>query len=82
MFEGEEPIKIARLNDPEIKMVKRYYKAKGRDVTLPLLEERDKHLVQGYEIAAYPGTRREIWAGLIGSNRYEHIILLTPQKQK
>lgn len=80
MFEGEKPIKIARTSDPEIKKVKRHYKALGRDIALPLLEEKDKHLVQGYEIAAYPGTRREIWAGLVGSNRYEHILLLTPKK--
>ncbi|MFX0136253.1 MAG: helix-turn-helix domain-containing protein [Candidatus Hodarchaeota archaeon] len=82
MFEGEKPIKIVKTNDPEIKKVKLHYKALGRDVTLPLLEERDKHLIQGYEIAVYPGTRREIWAGLAGSNRYEHILLLTPQDQK
>jgi len=82
MFEGDKPIKIAKLNDPEIKKVKHYYKALGRDVSLPLLEEKNKRLVQGYEIAAYPGTRREIWAGLVGSNRYEHILLLKPQGQK
>lgn len=81
MFEGEKPIKIARINDPEITKVKRHYNALGREVALPLLEERDKHLVQGYEIAAYPGTRREIWAGLVGGKRYDHILLLTPKKQ-
>lgn len=82
IFEGERPIKIAKLNDPEIEIVKRHYKDQGRDVTLPLLEERDKYLVRGYEIATYPGTRREIWAGLVGSNRFQHILLLTPKKQK
>lgn len=81
MVEGEKPIKIARINDPEITIVKRHYNALGREVALPLLEERDKHLVQGYEIAAYPGTRREIWAGLVGGKHYDHILLLTPKKQ-
>lgn len=82
MFEGEEPIKIANINDPMIKIVKSHYKAQGRDCTLLLLEERDKHLVQGYEIATYPRTRREIWVGLAGGNRYELILLLTPKKQE
>jgi len=76
MFKGEEPVKIASLNDPMINKVRLHYKAKGRDVSFPLLEEKKKHLVQGYDIATYPGTRCEIWVGLIGSNCYEHIILL------
>lgn len=79
MFKGENPFKVSNLNDPELDKVKDYYTSKGREVSLPLLQDKDSRLAQGYEIAVYPGTRREIWAGASG-NRYQHILLLKPKK--
>lgn len=78
MFKGEIPFKIPNLNDPELDKVKRYYKNQGREASLPLIGRKDSLLAQGYEIATYPGTRREIWAGQQG-RRYEHILLLKPE---
>jgi hypothetical protein len=81
MFEGEKPIKIARLNDPEVSNVKDYYEKQGREVVAPLLAEIDKYLVQGYEIAAYPETRRKIWVGMLAQDRFEHVLLLKPKSK-
>lgn len=81
MFDREKPIKIARLNDAQVTKVKNYYKEQGREVVAPLLAERDKYLVQGYKIAVYPGTRREIWVGMLGLDRFEHVLLLEPKCQ-
>jgi predicted HTH transcriptional regulator len=80
ILKGEEPLKISRLNDPVLVEVKNHYKDIGREATLPLFERRDSLLAQGYEVATYPGTRREIWVGYHG-NRYEHILLLKPKKK-
>jgi hypothetical protein len=78
IFEGEKAIKIVSLNDAVVKKAKSYYRDKGREVVAPWWAERDKYLVQGYEIAAYPGTRREIWVGMSG-DRFEHVLLLKPK---
>jgi len=80
IFEGEKPFKISRLKDPVLDKVKLHYKNQGREVSLPLFGRKDSLLAQGYEIATYPGTRREVWAGELG-NLYEHILLLKPKKQ-
>lgn len=80
MFEGEMPFKISNLRDPVLDKVKCYYKNQGREASLPLIGRKDSLLAQGYEIATYPGTRREIWVGEHG-RRYEHILLLKPKKQ-
>lgn len=79
MLKGEEPYRISKLNDPILEEVKCHYKDKKRDVSLPLIGRKDSLLSQGYNIATYPGTRREIWVGQQG-NRYEHILLLKPKK--
>jgi len=79
MFRGEIPFKISKLKDPVLEKVKRYYNGRDREVSLPLIGRKDSLLAQGYEIATYPGTRREIWVGQHG-NRYEHILLLKPKK--
>lgn len=72
MFLGETPVKIARLDDPTLKQINEHYHGQGRQTTLPRFAERDSRLAQGYEVAAYPGTRREVWVGAVG-DRYEHI---------
>ena len=77
MFLGETPFKISRLNDPVLKEVSEHYAAEGRQTILPRLSDRDSRLAQGYELATYPGTRREIWVGAVG-DRYDHILLLKP----
>lgn len=80
MLKGEMPFKISKLKDPVLDNVTRYYRNQGREVTLPLIGRKDSLLAQGYEIATYPGTRREIWVGQAGG-RYGHILLLKPKKQ-
>jgi len=77
MFRGNEPVKIARLNNPTLKHIQRHYEDQGRRTTLPLLAEKDDFLGQGYEIAYAPDTRREVWAGYHG-HEYEHILMLKP----
>lgn len=78
MFLGEVPFKISRPNDPILKEITERYKARGRQTTLPRFSDRDSFLAQGYELATYPGTRREVWVGAVG-DRYEHILLLKPK---
>ena len=78
MFLGDTPFKISKLNDPVLKEVCEHYAQQGRQTTLPLFSDRDSRLAQGYELATYPGTRREIWVGAAG-DRYEHILLLKPK---
>lgn len=80
IFEGEKPFKISKMRDPILDKATSYYKNQGREATLPLIGRKDSLLAQGYEIATYPGTRREILVGQVGS-RYEHILLLKPKKQ-
>lgn len=77
IFLGEKPFKISQLNDLVLKKVCEHHAAQGRDTTLRLLSERDSLLAQGYDLATYPGTRREVWVGAVG-DRYEHILLLKP----
>ena len=78
MFLGETPFKIARLNDPVLKEISEYYEKQGRRTTLPRFGDRDSLLAQGYEVATYPGTRREVWVGAVGDH-HEHILLLKPE---
>lgn len=78
MILGDVPFKIARMNDPVMKELEAHYRALGRELSLPLLTNRDSCLSRGYELAMYPGTRREVWVGAVG-DRYEHILLLKPR---
>ena len=79
MFVGDVPFKIGQMNDPVFREIKEHYRAQGRETSLPLLSNRDSYLAQGYELATYPGTRREIWVGAVG-DRYEHVLLLKPKQ--
>jgi hypothetical protein len=78
MFLGEIPFKISKLSDPVLKVISDHYKQQGRTTTLPRIGDRDSLLAQGYELAAYPSTRREVWVGEAGDH-YEHILLLKPK---
>ena len=78
MFIGETPFKISRLGDPVLKKISEHYENQGRKTTLPGFGDRDSLLAQGYELATYPGTRREVWVGAVGDH-HEHILLLKPQ---
>ena len=51
----------------------------GWIVNLPRLQEKDSKLAQGYKLAYYPGTRREIWVGY-WNGQYEHILMLRTQR--
>lgn len=77
MFFGETPFKISKLSDPVLKEISDHYKQQGRETTLPRFGDRDSLLTQGYELATYPGTRREVWVGAVGDH-HEHILLLKP----
>jgi hypothetical protein len=79
MILGEVPFKIARTTDAVMKEIEAHYQAIGRELSLPLLADRDSCLARGYELAVYPGTRREVWVGAVG-DRYEHILLLKPKQ--
>lgn len=78
MFVGETPFKIAKLNDPSLKAISEHYEKQGRKTTLPRFGDRDSLLAQGYDLATYPGTRREVWVGAAGDH-HEHILLLKPK---
>jgi predicted HTH transcriptional regulator len=78
MFVGDTPFKISKLDDRVLREISNHYKEIGRETRLPRYVDRDSLLAQGYELATYPGTRREIWVGAIG-DRYEHILLLKPK---
>ncbi len=78
MFLGETPFKIRRLNDPILKHMSEHYENQGRKTALPRYGDRDSFLAQGYELATYPGTRREVWVGAVGDH-HEHILMLKPK---
>ena len=78
MFEGSEPFKVGKLRDTVLTEIKKHYEEQGRTPVLPLFSEKDSKLSQGYEIAYYPGTRREVWCGASG-DIYQHILLLKPR---
>jgi hypothetical protein len=77
MIQGEVPFKISKLNDPILDKVTEHYRKLGKEPTLPRFSDKDSYLARGYELAPYPGTRREIWVGAVG-DKYEHILLLKP----
>jgi hypothetical protein len=81
MFVGEEPFKISNTNDPIFKIIEKYYEEKGRKIFLPGFGQKDSYLARGHELAVYPpGSRREVWVGEV-RGRYEHILMVRPQKK-
>jgi hypothetical protein len=75
-----EPFRISRLNEPELQRITDLYRNEGREPVLPKMEDRDVKLVEGYEIAYYPGTRREVWVGY-HQGAYEHLLMLKPRQR-
>jgi len=77
MIQGDTPFKISTLGDPILKKITEHYSKLGKITVLPRYSDKDSYLARGYELATYPGTRREIWVGAVG-DRYEHILFLKP----
>jgi hypothetical protein len=75
----EEPFRITSLSDPELVRITEHYRMHGEETTLPLMEDQDVRLARGYRLDCYPGTRREVWAGL-SNGRFEHILMLRPKR--
>jgi hypothetical protein len=63
MVRGHEPFRFAILHDQQLKAIEEQVRAEGMQPAYPLLIEKDRCLVDGYEVVYYPGTRREIWVG-------------------
>jgi hypothetical protein len=63
MVMGHTPFRFARHGDPQLKAIEEEVRAQGMEPAYPLLLEKDRYLVEGYEVVHYPGTRREIWIG-------------------
>lgn len=78
MFQGDVPFKISRSNDAALETIAAHYREQGRETVLPRMEERDSKLAAGYELATYPGTRREVWVCARSPDAYEHILMVKP----
>jgi hypothetical protein len=74
-----EPFRIGRIDEPELQRITQHYRGQGREPVLPKMERRDVKLAEGYEIAYYPGTLREVWVGY-RQGSYEHLLMLKPQQ--
>jgi hypothetical protein len=74
------PFRIPKMRDKILKEVIDHYKAQGEEPALPLLEEKEIKLLTGYRLAYFPGTQREVWVGY-RSGRYEHILMLKPDRE-
>jgi hypothetical protein len=70
-----EPMRFTTLNDPELKRLMDQLRKSGEEPCLPLFEDRDTKLNQGFRVALYPGTDREI---LIGHGRYMALLMFKP----
>ena len=75
MFRPTEPMKSWRSTGRIVEEASAYYRQQGFEAVLPRLSDKDNKLAEGYGIAFYPGTSREIWVGEIGG-QYEHILML------
>lgn len=79
MIQGAEPFKMARSSNSVMDQIVAHYRSQNRECYLPALADKDPLLTQGYDIAYYPGSRREVWVGEI-NGRFEHILMLRPAK--
>ena len=77
MFTAPEPFGIHLLNDPVLNQVIQQLSNQGVEASLQLMPKKDSLLAQGYKLAYYPGTRREVHAGH-HFGRYEHILMIKP----
>jgi hypothetical protein len=76
MILGETPWIASRTDDPELLRALAFY-GEG-SCGLAQFERKDSELARGYQVAHYPGTRREMWVSRLG--RAELIALLKPRK--
>lgn len=77
MVLGHQPVKVEGLDSPLLSRTKSFYAETGRQVVFELFMKKDERLYQGYEIAYFPNTRREIWIGSYGGS-WDHIAMLKP----
>lgn len=80
MFQGIEPFKMEHVSGPTFEKLKQFYEVKGYEVILPSLAGKDEYLTRGFEIAYYPNSWREIWAGY-HNGEFEHIMMLRPRNK-
>ena len=76
MFIPEAPVIFTDLLDRHLRKIISEYRKLGRETSAALLRKKEALLLQGYELAHYPGTRKEI---RIGRDRNELILLLKPR---
>jgi predicted HTH transcriptional regulator len=77
MFLGEAPMQFGSQSDPEYQKLLDHF---GHEqVFICSMGAKDSHLLRGYRIAHFPGTRREIWSGEF-SGRYECVLMLKPRQ--
>lgn len=62
MFHGNEPYKIINIdNNPILKQIMDFYKQLGITIVLKNYSNKDTLIKNGYKIAYYPNSRRELW---------------------
>jgi hypothetical protein len=76
IFLGEKPVQFTTLN--EVQDIRKVYEENGDEIQFVLLEQEEQRLLEGYKIAAYPGTRQKI---VVGSGRAELAMLIKPKKE-
>jgi hypothetical protein len=79
MVKGEQPFCFDSSMDEKFKELLVQLKTEGQEPVIPRVGQKDSYLSQGYRIAHYPNTRREIWVGEL-HGRYEGIVMLRTRK--
>lgn len=79
MVVGHEPFRFAHHLDPQLKQIEEQIRLEGMQPSYHLLIEKDRCLVDGYEVVHYPGTRREIWVG--GHNQESILVKRRPPRR-
>ncbi len=67
-----EPMCADRSDSRLVQETSAHYAASGLEACLPRLSDKGNKLVEGYRIAFYPGSRREVWVG------NSHVLMLRP----
>ena len=80
MFRRVEPYKTEDRCEGKIaKEVGAFYRERGRESVGSSIDKKDDRLAEGYEIAFYPNTRREVWM-VDRAGRQTGILLLKPKR--
>ena len=80
MFFRHTPLKAKRLGSQLEQDVRKHYESSGCTVIGASLSDKDNKLREGYKVAHYPRTRREVWFGE-HNGQYQHILMLEPIRQ-